>query len=103
MAKLKFGIYGGGAAGSDNGMARGPMDDPNLINEALLKLHSPNQNFLVRCYLHYKGNGKFENLTPLRPTSYLQDGRKLDLVLGYQSNNGDIQDWTKFIQNQISD
>ena len=101
MAKLKFGIYGGGAAGSDSGMARGPQDDPHLINEALSKLHLPSQEFLVRCYLHYIGNGKSENLTPIHPKDYLLQGRKLDLVLGYQSKNGDIRDWILFIQNQI--
>ncbi len=44
-------------------MARGPADESKLINEALSKLHFPNQEFLIRAYLHYIGNGKFDIFT----------------------------------------
>jgi hypothetical protein len=103
MKKLKFGIYGGGAAGSDNGMARGPEDNRHQINESLSKLHAPHREFLLRAYLHYLGSGKFENLTPANPKAYLQNGRKLDLVLGYQSKDGDLKEWANFIRTQITE
>jgi hypothetical protein len=98
-----FGIYPGGAAGTDNlsGMATGKPDDPLLINNALDRLQSKNKNFLVRSYLHYKGNGELKNHTPVNPVQYLVNGRKLDLVLGYQSSTGDIKDWEIFVAKQI--
>jgi hypothetical protein len=98
-----FGIYPGGAAGTDNlsGMATGKPDDPLQINKALDKLQSTSKNFLVRSYLHYKGNGEVKSLTPANPVQYLSNGRKLDLVLGYQPSTEDLKDWEIFIRNQI--
>lgn len=103
MRNLTFGIYPGGNAGSDNGLAKGNPDNPTLIKEALAQLQHENKTFLVRCYLHYIGEGKIKNLTPLNPKQYLAKGRKLDLVLGYQSKNGDITDWAEFIKQQINE
>lgn len=96
-----FGIYPGGAAGSDNGVVKGAPDNPVKIIEALDDLSKNAELFLVRGYLHYLGNGEYKNLTPLDPTQYLSANRKMDLVLGYQSRNGDINDWKKFIRNMI--
>ena len=105
MKKLTFGIYPGGATGTDTGhelVACKKPNDPTQINLALAKLQTAGQPFLIRCYLHYLGLGKFENLTPEDPLQFIADGRKLDLVLGYHSVNGDITDWAKFIREQIA-
>ena len=103
-SNLVFGIYPGGAAGSDSltGLAVGKPDNPLRINNALDELQPPGKSFLVRSYLHYVGDGKIKNQTPGDPGQYLSGGRKLDLVLGYQSVSGDITDWLKFIRRQIS-
>jgi hypothetical protein len=100
---MVFGIYPGGAAGTDNlaGMAVGKPDDPALINEALAKLQSDKKNFLVRSYLHYTGTGEMKNLTPANPVHYLGGGRKMDLVLGYQPAVADMKDWEMFIGKQV--
>jgi hypothetical protein len=101
---LIFGIYPGSGIGTDNEpeLAKGKPDNPIQIKKALVKLENREHVFLIRCYLHYIGNGKIKNLTPENPTQYLTNNRKLDLVLGYQSSNGDIEDWTKFVRQQIA-
>jgi hypothetical protein len=98
-----FGIYPGGAAGTDSlsGMATGKPDNPVMINKALDLLQAGKKTFLVRSYLHYKGNGIVNSQTPENPFQYLANGRKLDLVLGYQSVTGDIEDWEVFIRKQV--
>ena len=69
--KLVFGIYPGGAAGSDNGIVKGKPDNPELIMDALSELHPAHSLFLVRAYLHYVGSRDYKNLTPLDPIGYL--------------------------------
>lgn len=101
---LTFGIYPGSGAGTDNSteLASGAPDNAVLIREALVKLQPTRKQFLVRCYLHYIGFGKTKNHTPENPIQYVAANRKLDLVLGYQSKNGDINDWTAFVRQQIA-
>lgn len=100
---LIFGIYPGGATGTDNSpeLATGKPDKPASIIKALDTLQGESKHFLVRCYLGYFGNGIHKNLTPSDPVQYVKLSRKLDLVLGYHSASMDMEGWTTFIKSQI--
>jgi hypothetical protein len=101
MKKLIFGIYPGGAVGGGNGIVRGDPDNPESIRHALDELYPGKGPFLVRAYLHYRGNGEFNNLAPLNYEQYVNQIRKMDLVLGYQSHDGNLDDWKDFICRMI--
>ena len=101
MKKLVFGIYPGGAAGTDNGIAVGNPDNPQLIRYALNELYAGKGPFLVRAYLHYCGNGEFKSPAPSDPEQYVNHIMKMDLVLCYQSCDGNLEDWKDFIRRTI--
>lgn len=97
-----FGIYPGGAAGTDQGMTyAGPANQPAEISAALNRLQGDKKSLLVRTYLTYGGNGRVKHLLPENPLQYAVKGRKIDLVIGYQPQTADLVDWTKFIVAQI--
>lgn len=101
-----FGIYPGGAAGTDaGGLASGLPDDPASVQRVLGELQGPDAPpFLVRCYTGFNdegGPGQTDIVAPTRGESYAVDGRMLDLVLQYQSRSGDVAGYTQFVRNAI--
>ena len=99
---LIFGIYPGGHTGFGSGQAS-TADDPVRIREALDHLHAGNSPFLVRGYLPYTGSLSAASAlaikTPAAVEQYIQDGRKLDLVL--QFRQPDLEGWLIFIRQTI--
>ncbi|MDB5186132.1 MAG: hypothetical protein JWL85_655 [Candidatus Saccharibacteria bacterium] len=100
---MEFGIYVGSATGSDEGLLQGKPDNPSAINSALDTLQGDAATLLARAYLHYKGNSKSANHTPFRPEQYAIHGRKLDLVICYQTDTGDMEDWQRFIEKVVDE
>lgn len=100
---MQFGIYAGSATGDGNGLRDGKPDDSSEIQTALSTLQGDAPSFLVRAYIHYKGNGTSRAHTPVNPMQYAVNGRKLDLVLCYQTNNDDMDDWCAFIEHIIDE
>ncbi|MFZ0427701.1 MAG: hypothetical protein WAO20_06265, partial [Acidobacteriota bacterium] len=102
-SRMIFGVYGGGIAGTDSGIATGPADEPDRINRALDLLQGTSEEFLVRAYVHYSGpHGSKEDLrTPAFMSDYARSGRKLDLVLCYRDAGGDLEPWIEFILREI--
>ncbi len=96
-----FGIYPGSAVGEGPGLCKGKPDNPQKILEALDKLQGTKRSFMVRSYLHYIGDGKTANHTPLNPEHYVTDRRKLDLVLCFQTNEEDLTGWKNTINKMI--
>ncbi|MDJ1484798.1 hypothetical protein QNI16_30135 [Cytophagaceae bacterium YF14B1] len=97
--KLIFGIYPGGTSGTEAGLTVAKPDNAILVNDALAKLQDSLSLFLVRCYTSFGSTNKW---TPANPLQYLNNGRKMDLVVGYQSKEGDIEGWINFIRNIIN-
>lgn len=99
---LIFGIYPGGSTGFGNGQAV-TADDSARIHEALNRLQMDGPPLLVRGYLPYTGSlSAAEALaiqTPAAAEQYVQDGRKLDLVL--QFRQPDLDGWLIFIRQAI--
>ncbi|MEV0650909.1 hypothetical protein AB0I28_37230 [Phytomonospora sp. NPDC050363] len=92
-----FGIYPGGALGDDQGrVLTGSPDDPSAVAEALDELGVG----LVRGYLTYTGEGTGPS-TPERFELYVAPGRRLDLVLQYQSPTGDVAGYTDFVREEV--
>jgi hypothetical protein len=100
---MQFGIYPSSITGSDKGPISGKPDDPQAIMQALNELQGDTPSFWVRAYVHYKGNGQSANETPVRPAQYLTSRRRLDLVLCYQTNDADMEDWCKYIEQVITE
>ncbi|MEN6293533.1 MAG: hypothetical protein ABFD07_16155 [Methanobacterium sp.] len=99
--KFVFGIYPGSAVGDEPGLLKGKPDDPKHILKSLYKLQGKKDSFLVRSYLHYIGDGKTGNRTPVNPEQYATDGRKLDLVLMFQTDEEDLTGWKNIIKEVI--
>jgi hypothetical protein len=99
---LIFGIYPGGHTGFGSGQAI-TADDPARVREALDHLQAGNSPFLVRGYLPYTGSFSAAQAlaikTPVAVEQYIQDGRKLDLVL--QFRQPDLDGWLTFIRQAI--
>ncbi len=96
-----FGIYPGSAVGEEPGLVKGKPDKSKEITDALKTLQGEKSSFLVRSYLHYIGNGKTDNHTPVNPEQYATDGRKLDLVLCFQTDEEDLTGWKNIIKEMI--
>ena len=94
---MEFGIYPG------NGLLQGAPDNPAAIQAALDELQGDAPTFLVRAYLHYKGERKTANHTPLQPQQYAVRGRKLDLVLCYQTHDTNMDNWRAFIEHTVDE
>jgi len=98
---FEFGIYPGGAAGTDTGLTTGPEDKLEGIVDALNALQGKASSFLVRAYVGYRGRETTTFYTPAQPEQLLSNNRKLDLVLCFQSAEMDMTGWKQFIARQI--
>ena len=98
---MKFGVYVGSVAGTENDLAVGKPDNPNAIHDALEKLEQSGNSLIIRGYIHYLGNGKTGNEAPDNIIQYATTTRKIDLVLCYRSPKYDQRDWTNSIRNVI--
>lgn len=101
-ARLTFGIYPGGTAGTETGLTSGPPDDPARINEWLGQLQGGSKRFLVRGYLHYFGGssvgGRDVAPHPAKVDQYAREGRRVDLVLCFRDPGGDLTAWIEFVR-----
>jgi hypothetical protein len=106
LSKIVFGIYPGGSAGSDNGLAAGKPDDLDKINSALDHLQGHGRQLLVRAYTPFVAHDCKPGVqaTPSSAKRYSHYGinrRKLDLVLTFGDKQGDIERWTQFVRDVI--
>lgn len=100
--QLIFGVYPGGVAGSDTGLAAGPPDDPARIQDALTQLQGDDRPFVVRGYVHYNGKSSTgDQPNPQNAEQYASNGRKLDLVLCFHYPGDELDGWLNFIRESI--
>ncbi len=101
---LVFGIYPGmtGQELPQENVHRGAVpDDPERTEKALAVLQPAGRPFLVRSYVVYTGHGRATNLTPVELIRYARDGRRLDFVACYRSEDGDLADWVRFLRDAV--
>ena len=101
---LTFGIYPGmtGQELPQANVHRGPVpDDPERTEQALALLQPAGRPFLVRSYVVYTGRGRATSLTPADPIRYARNGRRLDFVACYRSEDGDLADWLRFVRAEV--
>jgi hypothetical protein len=100
-----FGIYPGGEAGTDDGIAGGPPADPARIHLALTTLAGAAAPFIVRVYERFSdvnAPSRWPRQTPQNYTQYLRPGRLLDLVVMFQSKSGDVPGFLDFVRSLIA-
>ncbi|MFI2367613.1 hypothetical protein [Streptomyces sp. NPDC018833] len=100
---LHFGIYPGGILGDDQGIVRPVRPDlPDRITEALDALQGDTPTLLVRAYHPFAATvAPLEPPTPADPATYLQRGRKLDLVLPFREPSGELDGWLEFVREAV--
>lgn len=113
---LTFGIYPGGATGTDagpdgaghpteSGIAAGPPDDPERIHDALRTLQGgEDRPFVVRGYVPFHDPSAplpATLRTPENVERYARDGRRLDLVAMFHSASGDVGGFVSFVREQV--
>ncbi|MBT2365821.1 hypothetical protein J7E88_11010 [Streptomyces sp. ISL-10] len=100
---LHFGIYPGGILGDDQGIVRPVRPDlPDRITEALDALQGDSPTLLVRAYHPFAATvAPLEPPTPADPQTYLQRGRKLDLVLPFREPSGALDGWLEFVREAV--
>ncbi|MDL4775376.1 hypothetical protein [Actinomadura xylanilytica] len=100
-----FGIYPGALLGSDTGAVE-PVrpDDPDLINDALRRLQGDGRTLTVRAYRPFTATVVPDAPpTPAEPERYLEDGRRLDLVLTFREPTGALDGWLDFVRATVRD
>ncbi|WP_432158350.1 hypothetical protein [Streptomyces sp. bgisy153] len=100
---LHFGIYPGGILGDDQGIVRPVRPDlPDRITEALDALQGDTTTLSVRAYRSFAATvTPLEPPTPADPETYLQRGRKLDLVLQFREPSGKLEGWLEFVREAV--
>lgn len=99
-----FGIYPGGEAGSDEGQASGPPDNSESILRALVELQGSSRQFIVRAYERFSdvsAPSRYSARTPVNYDRYLGGGRRLDLVVMFQSAGGDVDSFLAFLRDLV--
>lgn len=102
--RLVFGIYPGGEAGSDQGMAIGPPDAALRITDCLDRLQGESRPFVVRAYERYsdpKNPSRWPAQAPENYEQYWRPDRPLDLVVLFQSARGDVAGYLAFVRDII--
>ncbi|MFJ5774637.1 hypothetical protein [Streptomyces sp. NPDC093094] len=100
---LHFGIYPGGILGDDRGIVHPVRPDaPDRITEALDTLQGDTATLLVRAYQSFAATvTPLEPSTPAHPETYLERGRKLDLVLQFREPTGRLEGWLEFVREAV--
>jgi hypothetical protein len=103
--RLTFGIYPGSITGSDSPeMLVGPPDEPARIQAALDELRGDGGPFLVRGYIPFHDSPPARPVTsptPVDVEQYARDGRRLDVVLQFQSAGGNVDGYVEFVRQQV--
>jgi hypothetical protein len=97
MGSVRFGVYPGGVAGAAGELAVGRPDVPERIVAALDELQGePGRPLTVRAYEVFADSpGAAARQTPADPKRYVAEGRRLDLVVQYQSSVGDVDGYCR--------
>ncbi|WP_165235544.1 endo-1,4-beta-xylanase [Aquisphaera insulae] len=98
---LTFGIFPGMTGSEQLGLGGGPPHDPERTAEALEALQPPGRPLLVRNYVIYTGKGEGVDATPGDLCRYARDGRRIDHVLCYATEDGDLDDWAAFVRQAL--
>lgn len=99
-----FGIYPGGATGSDTGaVAQGAPESIEQIEAALAALQGDAPLFVVRAYQPFQDANTERPIitTPAQPELLVCPGRALDLVLQFQSRSGDVDGFVQFVRRKV--
>ncbi|MBV9605713.1 MAG: hypothetical protein JO027_11415 [Solirubrobacterales bacterium] len=98
---LRFGVFPLGIAGTPDGLATGPLDDPDRIAGALEQLRGGGRPWLVRMYVVWTGPDStarcLEELGRLAAHHW-----DLDVVLSYKDPTGDVDAWLGLVAETVT-
>lgn len=97
---LQFGIYPLGVAGTPTGLAVGPQDNYEKIQQALKKLEGDSKLLLPRMYLVFTGPASEEKLFSI-VEKYISLGLMGDSTIGCLDPNIKLDHWLEFIRKII--
>lgn len=97
MTGLTFGIYPLGVAGTPTGLAVGPKDAYEKIQQALQALKGEGKTLLVRTYIVYMGEDTVDKMLAAAER-YARAGLLGDLTIGVHGSNSDLKGWLAFVR-----
>jgi hypothetical protein len=97
---LFFGIYPFSVAGTPTGVAVGPPDNPEQIEQALAALRGVAGTLLPRTYLVYTGPQTAAKLFA-RAEEYARAGLLGDLTIGTPDPSVELTDWLGFVRHIV--
>lgn len=93
---LRFGAFPLGLAGGPGGVAAGPPDDLERVQQAFVALAGDGPPLLVRMYVPWSGAASTS--AALAQVAQLAAAPvDWDLVLTYRDRDGDVQAWARFV------
>jgi hypothetical protein len=93
---LRFGVFPLGLAGTPDGLAFGPPDDPDRIAAALDRLGGPGRPWMIRMYTVWGGAGT-TRMCLAQLARLAGRSADLDIVLCYRDRSGDVEAWLDFV------
>ena len=98
---LRFGVFPLGLAGTPDGLASGPPDDPDQIAAALDRLAGPARPWLIRMYVVWFGAGSTRQC--LAELARLAGApADFDIALCYRDRSGDVGAWLEFVAEVVT-
>jgi hypothetical protein len=98
---LVFGAFPLGVAGGPNGVAAGPPDDFERIEEAMNRLAGDGPPLLVRMYVSWTGRASTA-ATLDQVASWAAWPLPWDMVLSYRDPDGGVDSWADFVANVVA-
>lgn len=90
-----------GAAGTPDGVATGPADDPEQMAVALERLAGRGRPWLVRMYVGWMGRVSLRSCLD-HMARWADQPWDLDMVLCYRDRTGDIDGWLTLVAEAVS-
>lgn len=99
---LTYGLFPLGVAGSPDGVASGPPDDFDQIEQAVKHLQGDGPPLLVRMYVAWTGTPSTEAVLG-QVQDLVAAGVDWDMVLAYRDPDADLDGWEDFVARVVTD
>lgn len=101
MSPLRFGVFPLGVAGTPDGLASGPPDDPERIAAALAQLQGEGRPWLIRMYTVWTGADSTRSCLE-QLAWWAAQPWDLDIVLCYRDPAGDVEGWLGLVSEAVT-
>jgi hypothetical protein len=101
MSPLRFGVFPLGVAGTPDGVATGPADDPEQVAAALDRLAGQRRPWLVRMYVGWTGSDSMQACLD-HMAWWADQPWDLDIVLCYRDRTANVDGWVALVTEAIT-